>query len=133
MSVDPVLVENPAELEALVRRVVREELERLGQIDPFAALLAEWEARRAISTATLQRVPVGAGELERYQASLAGKHDERLLRLVLQAHKAATRLKQTTPLAERQAAITAIIAALRSSAAALGLELPPELEAIVGD
>lgn len=133
MSVDPALVENQAELEALVRHVVREEPERLGQIDPFAALLAEWEMRRAISTATLQRVPVGGGELERYQASLGGQHDERLLRLVLQAHKAATRLKQTTPLAERQAAIAFIIAALRSAASALGLELPPELEAVVGD
>ncbi|MDW8327755.1 MAG: hypothetical protein RMK99_14420 [Anaerolineales bacterium] len=133
MSIGPALIENSVELEAPVRRVVREELERLGQIDPFAALPAEWETRRAISTAMLQRVPVSVSELERYQTSLGGQHDERLLQLVLQAHKAATRLKQATPLAERQAAIAAVIAALHSAVAALGLELPPELEAVVGD
>ena len=56
-----------------------------------------------------------------------------VLRLVLQAQKAATRLKQSVRSEEREAAIGAVIDSLKQAAATLGLIIPVELEVVIGD
>jgi hypothetical protein len=52
---------------------------------------------------------------------------------VIQAQQAATQFKRSLPQADRAAAIEAVIAALLQLAAAQGLTVPDELEAVIGD
>jgi hypothetical protein len=97
------------------------------------ALLVSWQASRSVSADTLQKIAVSENEVASYRRLVDGQFPDPVLRLALQAQKAATHLKRSVPPVEREAAVDAIIDALHQAAAALNLTIPDELEATIGD
>ena len=82
--------------------------------------------------AAYAQAKVSPAELANYRAMLGAQYPDKVLQLVLKAHKAADRVKRLTRV-EREVGIQRIIAALRQEAAAQGVVIPEELEAVVGD
>jgi hypothetical protein len=120
--------------------LVRERALRLEQ--ESAALCAEldqvaiqlgWQSTRSVSPRTLQKIAVSETEIASYRKLTSAQFPDTLLRLALQAQKAATRLKQSVQPEEREIAIRAVLTAFQQVAASLGLTLPDELEAAIGD
>lgn len=122
-------------LDAIRERAIRLEQEAVAlraDLDEVAILLS-WEADHSISPAALQKVAVSDAELSDYRRMMDGQFPDAVLRLILQAQKAATRLKQSLRAEEREAAIGAVINSLKQAAASLGLTIPVELEVVIGD
>jgi hypothetical protein len=109
--------------------LVRERALRLEQ--ESAALCAELD-QVAIQLG-LQKIAVSETEIASYRKLTGAQFPDTLLRLALQAQKAATRLKQSVQPEEREIAIRAVLTAFQQVAASLGLTLPDELEAAIGD
>ncbi len=133
MTVQSVALE--ATLDAMRERAIRlehEATELRSDLDEMIILLA-WETGHSISPNALQKIAVSESEVVSYRGLVGEQFPDAVLRLVLQAQKAATRLKQSVPQAERERAIGAVIEALDQAAATLGLTIPAELEVVVGD
>ena len=75
---------------------------------------------------------VSGAELAGYRAMLGGQYSDRVLRLILKAQKAADCVKGL-PRLERTIGIQRIIDAMQQEADEQGIEIPEELEAVVGD
>ncbi len=101
-------------------------------LDEMAVLLS-WQTTQTIPPDTLQKIGVSEAEVADYRKMVGAQFPDAVLRLALQAQKAATRLKQSVRPAEREAAIRAIIDTLSQAVMALGLTVPAELEAMIGD
>ena len=133
MAVQPVVLQ--ATLDAMRERALRLEQEAAAlrsDLDEMAVLLS-WQTTQTVSPDTLRKIAVSEVELADYRKMVDAQFPDTVLRLVLQAQKAATRLKQSVRPTERQAAIRAIIDTLGQAATALGLTVPTELEAMIGD
>ena len=122
-------------LDAMRERATRLEQEAVALragLDEVALLLV-WEREHTISPAALQKIAVSDAEVSDYRKMMRGQFPDTVLRLVLQAQKAATRLKQSVRSEDREAAISAVIDSLKQAAATLGLIIPVELEVVIGD
>ncbi|MBI4771897.1 MAG: hypothetical protein HY784_16165 [Chloroflexi bacterium] len=113
-------------------RLEREAAALRSDLDEVSVVL-NWNASKTVSAVALRRIAVGETEIRAYGQRLGEEHPAAVLRLVLQAQKVATRLKQTVTGPEQEPAIRATLAALTAAADALGLTVPPELEAVIGD
>jgi len=120
--------------------LVRERALRLEQ--ESAALRAEldqvaiqlgWQSTRSVPPRTLQKIAVSESEIAQYRKLTGAQFPDVLLRLTLQAQKAATRLKQSVRPDEREMAMRAVMESFQQVAASLGLTIPDELEAAIGD
>lgn len=122
-------------LEAMQQRAAQLEREAealradVGQV----SVLLNWQLRHDISPSDLRRVAVQDAEVADYARMLDRWASDPVLQLVLQAHKAATWLKQSLPSTERSRAVTAVIAAMQHAAQEAKLDVPTELEAVIGD
>jgi len=133
MTLQPVALQ--ATLDAMRERALRLEQEASAlrsDLDEMAVLLS-WQTTRTVAPDTLRKIVVSEAEVADYRRMVGAQFPDAVLRLVLKAHKAATRLKQSVRPTEREAAIRAIIDTLNQAATALGLTIPTELEAMIGD
>jgi hypothetical protein len=133
MAVQPVSIETT--FNAMRERAVRLEHEAAAlrsDLDEMS-IQVMWQTQHAVTSEALQRVSVSDDDLATYQRHYSAPLSRPVLRLVLQAHTAATRLKLALPTAERSAAIDAVRGALEQAAAQAGLVIPEELEAMIGD
>jgi len=122
-------------LDLMRERVIRLEQESAAlraDLDEIAVELS-WQADQAVSPHTLQKIAVSESEIVGYRKLIGAQFPDAVLRLTLQAHKAATRLKQSVHAEERQAALGAVMAAFHQAATSLRLTIPDELEAAIGD
>jgi hypothetical protein len=133
MAIQPVSIETT--FNAMRERAVRLEREAAAlrsDLDDMS-ILVMWQTQHAVTVEALQRVSVTDDDLTAYQRHYGAPLSRPVLRLVLQAHTAATRLKLSLPVSERAAAINAVRSALEQAAAQADLTIPEELEAMVGD
>ena len=133
MAVQSISIE--ATFNAMRERAVRLEREAAvlrSDLDEMSILMM-WQTQHSVTPEALQRVSVSDDDLAAYQRHYGTPLSRAVLRLVLQAHAAATRLKLSLSGSERVAAINAVRDALEQAAVRQGLIIPEELEAIVGD
>jgi hypothetical protein len=124
-----------ATLELMRARALRLEQESAAlriELDEVAIQL-NWQSTRTVSPHTLQKLAVSETEIVNYRKMTGAQFPDAVLRLTLQAQKAATRLKQVVHPEEREAVVNAVLAALHQAATSLGLTIPDELEAAIGD
>lgn len=133
MAVQPVSIETTFNaMRERAARLEREAAALRSDLDEMSILMM-WQTQHSVTPEALQRVNVSDDDLAAYQRHYGAPLSRPVLRLVLQAHMAATRLKLSLSVSERAAAINAVRGALEQAAAQQGLIIPEELEAIVGD
>ncbi len=119
-------------LRTRARRLELEAAELRAEMDEIAVLLT-WRLEHSISARALEQIPVSDAELGQYRAMLTANYPEPVLRLVIQAQKIASQIKRSLPLSERREAIATLIGAFDAAAHEQHLQIPEELEAVIGD
>jgi hypothetical protein len=119
----------PAEL---VRRIGRETANFAVMPHGDSLLVVPVALTAEQQLAAYAQAKVSQAELVNYRAMLGDQYPDKVLRLVLKAHKAADRVKRL-PRVEREAGIQRMIAAMHQEAVEQGIVIPEELEAVVGD
>jgi hypothetical protein len=125
----PIVFDNlKARIEQLERRAdsLRSGLDEI-------AVLFTWTSERAIPADALQKVAMSDEQVAAHRQWDGALLSDELVRLFLQAHTLATRLKYLVPVEEKQALIGAVVAAFRQAVAARHLKAPVEMEVSIGD
>jgi len=120
--------------------VVREQLKQLEQqadalrsgLDEMGVLLT-WAAERSIPPSALQKVAVTDEEIADNRHWNGELLPDELVRLFLQAHTLATRLKYLVPPDQKQTVISAVVETFLKMAEAQHLQVPVEMEVTIGD
>lgn len=101
-------------------------------LDEIVTLL-EWATQRSIPASALLKIPVTPQEIAAQRSWDGQTLPDELVRLYLQAHTLATRLKYLVPSSEKQAIVNAVVETFHKMAEAQQFSIPVEMEVTVGD
>ncbi len=101
-------------------------------LDEIAVLLA-WTTERSIPPSALQKIAISDEQIIVHRQWDGTSLSDELVRLFLQAHTLATRLKYLVPHEQKQAVVQAVIETFRQLAEAQQLQVPVEMEITIGD
>src|SRR5438128_11699467 len=125
----PIMFDN---LKARIEQLERQADSLRSGLDELAVLFT-WTSERAIPAGALQKVALSDEQVAAQRQWDGALLPEELVRLFLQAHTLATRLKYLVPVEEKQALIGAVVAAFRQAVAARHFQAPLEMELTIGD